>query len=138
MNPSSKTDSYQSSSTDLPPTVNMENQTKNIYECDCPFCPLVSRNIHVEDVRITFSADTSKVSYPDEYNDTFALTEDKKVLGECFRTIALIGRNNWKLKVGQQGTSKQFGMLVHIRRLTKRTYSIDFHSPSVEEYVKGS
>jgi len=93
-------------------------------ECDCPFCPLVKRNVQVCDIIVRFPT-TTTVEFKGIPDDLWDLRGN-------FCTIALFARNNLRLKakVGHCRTLDRSDYICNVVCLTKNVYKVCFHAKS--------
>ena len=102
---------------------------ENGIECDCPFCPLKKANTQVCDFIVHF--DTKNERIGSLYNGKIT-DEEKKAL----TTLAIIGRNNWKLKIGSSDTVKMPNYTFSVARTRRDIYKVCFHNNRKADGVK--
>jgi hypothetical protein len=91
-------------------------------ECNCPFCPLVTRNVNLCDVRVDFPTKHTVV--------TRNIPDDLVDLKDKFIVIALFFRNNLDLRsnVGEEKSIIKDNFNCSVKCIGRNKYKVCFHA----------
>ena len=88
--------------------------------CECPFCPLVEANTQVCDFLVKF----------DDRKQNFSVSGGQNLTREQnlnLIKIAIIGRDNWKLKIGEVASKDTETFRYTIEHPRRNLYKVCFH-----------
>jgi hypothetical protein len=89
-------------------------------ECDCPFCPLVARNVNVCGLRVEFPTKHTVA--------TRNIPDDLADLKAKFILIAMFFRNNLGLKVGEEKSIIKDDFHCSVKRVSRNKFNVCFHA----------
>jgi hypothetical protein len=95
-------------------------------ECTCPFCPLVKANVQICNYEVCIGHDKQTDTY---HIGIAASNPDMGALTNHLTTLALIARNNYKVKPGESVHKEKPGEFEFtVFRKSKCQFTVCFHT----------